>query len=627
MRRHTALPSPDAPSDGPGAAGTRGAAVTDGLVRQLLELAVASTFDFRTLACADDPDAHLFDERVARYRRTWALARVLEPRSILDLGPGYGYAAAALLAARPRVAYLGITLDDEDADRAAWVGALLGGYDAAVRRGPVPPATYDLVRVGGPADADVVFHALETAMAHGRHVVVDDYQERSRFLGANELMYQRRDELEACWVLPGHGGHLLLAVAREAVVAKAGVEPASGSPTSDALRHLYDEHYFLEDCGGHDGYKRTNGRRLRDPRLAAVASIGGLGRPRRVLDLGCGRGELAFHFARQGARVTGIDYSAQAVELAERCFVDAPELRPQVELLVGDVCSDPFQGPFDLAVASDLVEHLTPGELEVLYARVAGQLSPGGVFVVHTYPNRWFYEREYPRRRARASALGAYLPPEPRTRYERLMHINEQSPEDLRLQLGRHFRSVVVWAGEPADLGRTLSSATASDDLEVAPGLFALASNAPVDGDGVHRAMAMTRLSAEDVAGVELRVTACPQRVRAGRIFEAGVALANRGRRALRSNTPYPFHLSYRWLTTDGRPLVLDGRRSLIFPWLPPDASDEYDVTVVAPDVPGRHVLRVTAVQELVAWFDDPRGSLAEDVVVSVDKPDGRETP
>jgi SAM-dependent methyltransferase len=430
------LPQPPGRGPGPTDPAGAGRAVADGLVERILAAAGGSTFDFRVFACPDDPDAHLFDDWVARYRRKWALAQVLAPDTVMDLGAGYGYAAAAFLTARPGAAYLRVDLDDDDPDDAArtWAAGALAGFDVATSPLPVAGAPYDLAHVGGPIDGDALFAALELALGHARHLVVDDYHVRSRFLAANEFLHQHRDELRAWWAVPGLGGELVVAVADDVVAGPA--DGRGSAPTSGALRHLYDEHYFLQDCDGHEGYKRDNGGRLRDPRLAAVASIGELRGPRRVLDLGCGRGELTAHFARHGADVTAVDYSADAVELARRALADTPQLQSRVQFVVGDVNTVPIDGPFDLAVASDLVEHLTPAELDALYARVADLLAPAGVLVIHTFPNRWFYEREYPRRRAQAQALGAYLPPEPRSRYERLMHINEQSPDDLRQQLG-----------------------------------------------------------------------------------------------------------------------------------------------------------------------------------------------
>lgn len=63
-----------------------------------------------------------------------------------------------------------------------------------------------------------------------------------------------------------------------------------------------------------------------------------------ILDIGCGTGEDALHFQRRGARVLGIDASAQMVRIARSRGVDARQLR--LEWL------DELGGKFDGAVSN-----------------------------------------------------------------------------------------------------------------------------------------------------------------------------------------------------------------------------------------------------------------------------------
>lgn len=60
---------------------------------------------------------------------------------------------------------------------------------------------------------------------------------------------------------------------------------------------------------------------------------------------------------------------------------------------------------------------------------------------------------------------------------------------------------------------------------------------------------------------------------------------------------------SYRWLSPDGRALV-DGDRSLLPGDVPPGGEVGMIVRARAPAEPGRYVLRLTFVQEGVAWFE-----------------------
>ena len=96
--------------------------------------------------------------------------------------------------------------------------------------------------------------------------------------------------------------------------------------------------------------------------------------------------------------------------------------------------------------------------------------------VIASGANRWYYDREYPRRRAQAAALDAYLPPEPRTAAE-LANPTEHDPHSLAVELGNDFNHVVVWTGTAIDPYGTLDPAADPKRLETDPDLFAVASN------------------------------------------------------------------------------------------------------------------------------------------------------
>jgi len=72
--------------------------------------------------------------------------------------------------------------------------------------------------------------------------------------------------------------------------------------------------------------------------------------PRRVLEAGCGRGELAERLARAGLDVVALDQSERMVELTRARGVAA---------VVGDVQELPFaDGEFDVAVANFMLYHV-----------------------------------------------------------------------------------------------------------------------------------------------------------------------------------------------------------------------------------------------------------------------------
>lgn len=91
----------------------------------------------------------------------------------------------------------------------------------------------------------------------------------------------------------------------------------------------------------------------------------------KILDLGCGDGTLGALILKQGARVLGIDSSANLVEAAHERGVDAR---------VGDAQNIQFENEFD-AVFSNAALHWMPRQQELI-TRVFHALKSGGRFVV-----------------------------------------------------------------------------------------------------------------------------------------------------------------------------------------------------------------------------------------------------
>jgi len=92
----------------------------------------------------------------------------------------------------------------------------------------------------------------------------------------------------------------------------------------------------------------------------------------RILDLGCGTGQLTSEIASRGAQVLGVDLSAEMVGEARRKF-------PALRFEVADARALRFSGEFD-AVFSNAALHWIP-EAEPVVAGVARALRPGGRLV------------------------------------------------------------------------------------------------------------------------------------------------------------------------------------------------------------------------------------------------------
>jgi SAM-dependent methyltransferase len=94
-----------------------------------------------------------------------------------------------------------------------------------------------------------------------------------------------------------------------------------------------------------------------------------------VLDIGCGNGALAYDVAeRAGAFVLGIDISASSIALAQDRYAHS-----QVEYRVGDAQQAFPEGPFDVVILSNVLEHLC-GRLEFL-RRLRESARPSRILV------------------------------------------------------------------------------------------------------------------------------------------------------------------------------------------------------------------------------------------------------
>lgn len=106
-----------------------------------------------------------------------------------------------------------------------------------------------------------------------------------------------------------------------------------------------------------------------------------------VCDLGCGPGLYAERYARRGALVQGLDFSANSIAHAEATAGDASRVRYSV----ADYLTDPLPGNQDLVtmIYCDLCA-LSPAQRRTVLGKVRASLKPGGTFVFDVASTRSF---------------------------------------------------------------------------------------------------------------------------------------------------------------------------------------------------------------------------------------------
>ncbi len=118
--------------------------------------------------------------------------------------------------------------------------------------------------------------------------------------------------------------------------------------------------------------------------MATLDALLGDVRGLSVADVGCGTGRASLHLAERGAKVTGWDFSAKALEAAAQ---EASRRGLDVEFRVGDVRRPPTASDLEhfdvvLVLGCLTLACSTQAELEVAVRHVRSLLKPGGRLLV-----------------------------------------------------------------------------------------------------------------------------------------------------------------------------------------------------------------------------------------------------
>ncbi len=210
---------------------------------------------------------------------------------------------------------------------------------------------------------------------------------------------------------------------------------------------VYTKKYYLSDCTGYQEFKKSFGKDL-EPRLRELIKFFDIKQGMRVLDIGCGRGEMVIFAAKNSAEAVGIDYSENAIYLANFAKNgQSEEIKNRISFKVMDAKKLSFSdSTFDMVILTDVVEHLYPEELKMVFREIRRVLKNRGLVIIHTAPNKLFNDIFY---RFYSYPLGTIVvslwnfitrrrytniakPKDLRTDSHAVMHINEPTYFSLR---------------------------------------------------------------------------------------------------------------------------------------------------------------------------------------------------
>jgi SAM-dependent methyltransferase len=144
----------------------------------------------------------------------------------------------------------------------------------------------------------------------------------------------------------------------------------------DGPQNIYDDPSFFS---GYSRLERFGDGWERAAELADLLALLPDVKDRRVLDLGCGAGQLSQHLAARGAaEVIGVDISERMLELARTRWAH-PRVRHE-RMAIEEASFTPAR--FDLVVSALALHYVD--DYRGLVERIAEWLAPGGVVVYST---------------------------------------------------------------------------------------------------------------------------------------------------------------------------------------------------------------------------------------------------
>ncbi|MBI4390241.1 MAG: class I SAM-dependent methyltransferase [Nitrospinae bacterium] len=213
---------------------------------------------------------------------------------------------------------------------------------------------------------------------------------------------------------------------------------------------IYDRNYFAETDGA--AYFDKN---QVAPKFFHAVCLSGVAAGDRVLDLGCGRGDLLAALSPTRAKVVGLDYSQASLAITKKTLSRLdPEKRENIRVIGADATALGLSANrFDFVFMIDIVEHLYPEQLLACFKECRRVLKDEGQLIVHTSPNKLYNDAGYPFwerpiNLALNKLFGQNLMTRPaRNEMDKKVHVNEQTLWSLKRCLASAGFRAKVWLG------------------------------------------------------------------------------------------------------------------------------------------------------------------------------------
>jgi SAM-dependent methyltransferase len=136
-----------------------------------------------------------------------------------------------------------------------------------------------------------------------------------------------------------------------------------------------DKAQFWEGRWAADHFSPKWAHRGISPEIVDALSTGWFRARAPVLDIGCGLGEIAAWFAKQGHETVGFDISPTAVLRAKEMHAPLP---PNLEFMALDACRDPLPNrQFRILIDRGCFHTISPGQVGAYTRNIASVASPG----------------------------------------------------------------------------------------------------------------------------------------------------------------------------------------------------------------------------------------------------------